>query len=138
MAVTLGFFVLTSAPAAAQSLDIGANYNYVHTNAPPGGCGCFALNGGSAWLGVNLTRSFGIVGEVASQHGSDSSGDLMLTSYLAGPRYTVHGFDRFKPFGQVLVGGAHASGRWPRDHQHFRIAQRLRHDRGRRTGHRPH
>jgi outer membrane immunogenic protein len=110
MAVTLGFFVLTSAPAAAQSLDIGANYNYVHTNAPPGGCGCFALNGGSAWLGVNLTRSFGIVGEVASQHGSDSSGDLMLTSYLAGPRYTVRGFDRFKPFGQVLVGGAHASG----------------------------
>jgi outer membrane immunogenic protein len=110
MAVTLGFFVLTSAPAAAQSLDIGANYNYVHTNAPPGGCGCFALNGGSAWLGVNLTRSFGIVGEVASQHGSDSSGDLMLTSYLAGPRYTVRGFDRFKPFGQVLFGGAHASG----------------------------
>ncbi len=106
----VGFFMITAAPAGAQSLDIGANYNYVHTNAPPGGCGCFGLNGGSAWVGVNLTHSLGVVGEVASQHGSDSSGDLMLTSYLAGPRYTVHGFDRFKPFGQVLFGGAHASG----------------------------
>ena len=110
VAVTFGCFALTSSPAAAQSLDIGANYNYVHTNAPPGGCGCFALNGGSAWVGVNLTHSLGIVGEVASQHGSDNGGDLMLTSYLAGPRYTVRGFDRFKPFGQVLFGGAHASG----------------------------
>jgi peptidoglycan-associated lipoprotein len=110
LALMFGFFVLTCSPAAAQSIEVGANYNYVHTNAPPGGCGCFALNGGSAWVGVNLTRSFGIVGEVASQHGSDSTGDLMLTSYLAGPRYTVHGFDRFKPFAQVLFGGAHASG----------------------------
>jgi outer membrane immunogenic protein len=110
MIVMFGFFVIASAPADAQSLDVGANYNWVHSNAPPGGCGCFDLNGGSAWVGVNLTHSFGIVGAVASQQGSDSNGDLTLTSYLAGPRYIVHGFDRFKPFGQVLFGGAHASG----------------------------
>ena len=28
-------------------LEFGASYNYFHANAPPGQCGCFALNGGS-------------------------------------------------------------------------------------------
>jgi len=47
----------------------------------------------------------------------------MLTSHLAGPCYTARGFDRFKPFGQVLFGGAHASGSLaPGQRQYFRIA----------------
>jgi len=46
LVVMLGFFVIASAHAAAQSLDAGANYNYVHTDAPPGGCGCFCTKRG--------------------------------------------------------------------------------------------
>jgi peptidoglycan-associated lipoprotein len=105
---------LTAAPSAtAQSLDVGLGYTYVHSNLPPGGCGCFSLNGGNAWAGLAVTSHLAIVGEVAIQHASNiasTSGDLTLTSYLFGPRYTVRATRRFHPFVQVLLGGAHASG----------------------------
>jgi len=112
LVVVVGFSALTALPGAAQSIDVGGNYNYIHTNAPPGGCGCFPLNGGSAWLGLNVSHSFSLVGEIASQHGRDSgsNGDLTLTSFMVGPRYSIKRGGHFAPFGQVLVGVAHASG----------------------------
>lgn len=111
-----GVGVLAPWPARAQSrslVDVGVAYNYVRSNAPAGGCGCFSLNGGSGWAAFNFTRSLGIVGEIASQHASDISStgaDLTLTSFLAGPRYTWTRGGRFAPFAQVLLGGTHAGG----------------------------
>jgi len=114
--LTFGFSAITPASAHAQSasrMDVGIDYNYVWSNAPPGGCGCFSLNGGNVWAAFNFKRSLGIVAELAGQHASDvpgTSADLTLTSYLAGPRYRWTGSQHFTPFAQVLVGGAHASG----------------------------
>jgi outer membrane immunogenic protein len=111
-----GLCALGSRSAVAQSrflVDAGVAYNYVHSNAPVGDCGCFSLNGGSVWVGIKFTRSVGIVGEIAGQHASgiNSAGaDLTLTSFLAGPRYTWTRAGRFAPFAQVLLGGAHAGG----------------------------
>lgn len=111
-----GLCVVGSRPAVAQSrflVDAGVAYNYVHSNAPVGDCGCFSLNGGSGWVGFNFTRSIAIVGEIASQHASgigSSGADLTLTSFLAGPRYTWTRAGRFAPFAQLLLGGAHAGG----------------------------
>lgn len=105
-----------SAAAAAQDLsvgELGVDYNYVHTNAPPRGCGCFSMNGGNGWLAYNWTRSLAVVGEVASQHASNIAGsgtDLTLTSYLFGTRYSWRKAGHFVPFAQVLLGGAHAGG----------------------------
>jgi outer membrane immunogenic protein len=112
LVMAFGFCTLASLPAAAQSVDAGVNYNYVHTNAPPGGCGCFPLNGGSAWLGLNLPHSFSLVGEIASQRGRGSNpvGDLTLASFMAGPRYSIRRGSHLVPFAQVLLGAAHASG----------------------------
>jgi outer membrane immunogenic protein len=112
LVLMLGFSTLTAPPANAQSIDTGVNYNYVHTNAPPGRCGCFSLNGGSAWLGLNLPHSFSLVGEVASQHGHDprTLGDLTLTSFMTGLSYSHKRSTRLVPFAEVLLGGAHASG----------------------------
>jgi outer membrane immunogenic protein len=108
----LGF--TAASPAQNASLvDAGVDYNYVRTNLPAGGCGCFALNGGSGWVAFNLNRSIGIVGEIASQGASNISGsaaDLTLTSFLAGLRYRWPDRRRLAPFGQGLVGGAHAGG----------------------------
>ena len=39
-------------------LEFGANYNYFHANAPPGHCGCFMLNGGSATVVYNITSNW--------------------------------------------------------------------------------
>jgi outer membrane immunogenic protein len=111
-----GFAAMAPRPAVAQSgsrVDVGVDYNYVRTNAPAGDCGCFAMNGGSGWVGFNFSHSLGIVGEIASQYASNISStgaDLTLTSYLAGPRYTWGRSHHFAPFAQVLLGGAHASG----------------------------
>jgi outer membrane immunogenic protein len=110
----LAAFLVAANPACAQSaFDVGAGYSYVHTNAPAGECGCFSMNGGSGWLGFHLGHGVAIVGEFAVQHAgnvANTGADLTLTSFLAGPRYTVHAFGRLQPFAQVLIGGAHASG----------------------------
>jgi outer membrane immunogenic protein len=114
--LALGFSAITPSYARAQSgslVDVGVDYNYVRANAPAGGCGCFALHGGSGWVAFNFSRSIGIVGEIASQHASsisDTGADLTLTSFLAGPRYTWTRAGRFAPFVQALVGAAHAGG----------------------------
>jgi peptidoglycan-associated lipoprotein len=114
--LALGFTAMIPRRALAQSgslVDAGVDYSYVRSNAPAGGCGCFALNGGSGWAAFNFNRSIGVVGEIASQHASNISStgdDLTLTFFLAGPRYTLNRMGRFAPFAQVLVGGAHAGG----------------------------
>jgi peptidoglycan-associated lipoprotein len=107
---------LVSSPEAlaesAGNLEIGANYIYTRTNAPPGGCGCFSLNGGAGWVGYNFRGNLALIGEVSGSHASDIEGttaSLTLSSFLGGLRYSRH-HNRLAPFGQVLLGGAHASG----------------------------
>src|SRR5277367_71654 len=102
--------------AIAQSgtrAEVALNYTYVHSNAPPGGCGCFSWNGGSAAAAWHFNDRFAVVGDFAGVHAGslDSSGlSPTLVSYLFGPRYTYPVRQgKLIPFGQVLLGGAHAS-----------------------------
>lgn len=105
-----------SVAADAQSVskaEAALTYDWVHTNAPPSGCGCFSMNGGSGSFALRLAPSFSAVGEVgATTNGNvDSTRDgLTLIDFLGGGRYTPHFRSRLMPFGQVLAGGAHASG----------------------------
>lgn len=114
--LTLGFTVMVPRLALGQrgsGVEVGVDYNYVRSNVPVGGCGCFGLNGGSGWVAFKFSRSLGLVGEIASQTASNissSGADLTLTSYLAGPRYAWLHAGRFAPFAQLLLGGAHAGG----------------------------
>ena len=97
-----------------HSTEVAVGYNYVHSNAPPAQCGCFALNGGS----ISIARPLGsghIAGvfDAGVSHASQiSSGgyDLTLSSYTAGARYRPLLRARWNPFGQILIGVAHASG----------------------------
>ncbi|MFZ0419024.1 MAG: outer membrane beta-barrel protein [Candidatus Sulfotelmatobacter sp.] len=116
LATLIGLFSLSPSKASAQTIDqmeIGANYGYVRGNAPPGVCGCFSMDGGSGWLGYNFGSSFTVVGEISSEHASTIAGNpagLTLTAFMLGPRYSWHHANRIMPFGQLLVGAAHASG----------------------------
>jgi peptidoglycan-associated lipoprotein len=116
LASCLGQLVLSSSSTWAQTterMELGASYSFVNANAPPGDCGCFSMNGGSGWFSYNFGHGLGLVGEVGSQYASNinrTTTDLTLTSFLVGPRHTWHPGHRIAPFGQVLVGGAHASG----------------------------
>jgi outer membrane immunogenic protein len=118
LTLVAGFGVLSlgASSAAGQILDriqLGANYNYVDSNAPPNLCGCFSLNGGSGWFGYKLDHGLTVVAEVGGGHASNinrTTTDLTLTSYLFGARYSRRRGDRLVPFAQLLLGDAHGSG----------------------------
>ena len=119
-AVLIGILIagtgLGAAPALAQdspTFAAGASYNFVHSNAPPGSCGCFNMNGGSGWVSVGLFHHFSAVADVGVQYAGNINGsgvNLTLTSYVFGPRYTFLNSERLHPFAEALVGGSHASG----------------------------
>jgi outer membrane immunogenic protein len=102
---------LEKQPRAELALD----YNYVHSNAPPGDCGCINLNGGSATFAWPVKPGgFALVGDLSITHanGISSNGyDLTLSTFTVGGRYLPRlGHSPVQPFGQVLVGLAHSSG----------------------------
>lgn len=114
IAIVVGLLFCGSGRAQeASRVDVGVDYNYLRTNAPPGGCGCITLQGGDGWLSFNFTHHVAVVGQVSGQHASNIAGsgaDLTFTSFLAGPRVSFDVSRRLVPFAQVLFGGAHASG----------------------------
>jgi outer membrane immunogenic protein len=116
-------FVGASATIAQESVsgDAAASYQWVHTNAGPGQCGCFGLNGGGLSASWNVRGPWSLVADFSSEHagGAPTVGSsLTLTSALIGARYQLprlprtwmHGAHRVQPFAQVLLGGAHAGG----------------------------
>jgi outer membrane immunogenic protein len=103
----------TSSGITRAELTLG--YTYLHSNAPPGGCGCFNLNGGSADFAWAIKPgSWDLVGDVVGGYASGVSAagyGLTLTAYTGGVRYLPPmGHSSFQPFGQVLAGVAHSSG----------------------------
>jgi peptidoglycan-associated lipoprotein len=102
--------------AAAQDVaktEVALTYSWTHTNAPPQGCACFSLNGGAAVFAYGFTRSISVVAEAgAGTNGNvNSTGKgITLSDYLIGLRYTHRSHARVEPYGQLLLGAAHASG----------------------------
>ena len=107
-------------PAAATEkplrAELALDYTFLRSNAPPGGCECFYLNGGSASFAWSLkpASQFALVGDLTAAHSSGISSagyDLLLSTYTVGARYRPRlGHSPLKPFGQLLVGAAHTSG----------------------------
>jgi outer membrane immunogenic protein len=90
-------------------LQIGANYNYFHANAPPGQCGCFSFNGGSGTVVYNITPRWAGVADLMLGHANNVNNtgqNITIFNYLFGPRYTYRSKSRFVPYGQVMLGGA--------------------------------
>ncbi len=90
-------------------LEIGANYNYFHANAPPGQCGCFGLNGGSGTIIFNLTPVWSALADIAVAHANNvdnTQQNITIINYLFGPRYSRRTSSRFVPYGEILLGGA--------------------------------
>ena len=95
--------------------ELALGYSYVHSNVPPGGCGCFSLNGGSATFAWPLgSGRFALAGDIDVVHAgaaSSTSDSLTLSTYTAGGRFLpLLGNSAWQPFGQVLIGLAHSSG----------------------------
>jgi peptidoglycan-associated lipoprotein len=102
----------TEMPARAE---LALGYSYLHSNAPPGGCNCFNLNGGNATFAWAFKPGrFALVGDIVAAHANGVSAGgygLTLSAFTAGVRYLPRvGHSPLRPFGQVLVGVAHSAG----------------------------
>jgi peptidoglycan-associated lipoprotein len=117
----LSIAAVSLAQAAAQAAEkplrseLALDYSYVRSNAPPAGCTCFNLNGGSATFAWPIGHDgFELAGDVTVAHGggiASNTYSLTLSAYTAGARYRIEPKQSsFEPFGQVLVGLAHSSG----------------------------
>lgn len=105
----------TQPSAGKMRPELSFDYSYIHSNAPPGGCGCFNLNGGGAAFAWPVAASrFAAVFDASVTHAgavSSSRYNLTLDSYTAGMRF-VPRVDRWRlqPFGEALFGVVHSSG----------------------------
>lgn len=95
--------------------ELALGYSYVRSNAPPGASSSFNMNGGNSTFAWSLKPGrFALVGDVAVVHAgkvSTSNYGLTLSTYTAGARYSPRlGHSPLHPYGQVLLGLAHASG----------------------------
>lgn len=95
--------------------ELAVEYNFLRSNAPPGGCGCFDLNGGNVDFAWPLGSSkFSLAGDIGVSHANSitSSGyDLTLGTYTLGSRYSMPlKHTGLRLFGQILAGAGHASG----------------------------
>lgn len=94
-------------------VEISLGYSYVRSNAPPAGCGCFSMNGGSGGFATLLGHNISAVAEVGGyfQNNVTNSGrSLQVETFLFGPRYSSNHWKRWTLYGQGLFGGALGSG----------------------------
>jgi outer membrane immunogenic protein len=123
IALAAAMFLGVTAAAGAQQPkspggDVALTYHWVRTNTQPGDCGCFDLNGGGISGSWRFRPRWSAVGEFSEEYagsGPYSGETLRLLSYLGGVRYQLPhtwfgGAHALQPFGQLLVGGGHASG----------------------------
>lgn len=102
-------------PDKPHRAELALSYDYIRSNAPPGSCTCFNLNGGSATLAWPVNKGgFAIAADLTIVNTNSSSTQpfgLGLGTFTVGPRYLLRlHHPRFQPYGQVLVGPAHAVG----------------------------
>jgi peptidoglycan-associated lipoprotein len=119
----LAAMAISAIPGKAQSntssqpmpRELSLTYNWEHSNAPPGGCGCFNLNGGGLQLAWPFgKRGFALAADLSVVHQPNavaSGNSITLSNYLAGIQYRPdsHG-SRWQPFAEILAGAGHASG----------------------------
>jgi len=103
-------------PSAAQqnhSLSVGVNYTYLRTNLVPD-CNCFGLNGGGAELQYRFRPRLALLADLTATHREGITAnhyDLTQVTYAGGLRYFLPVPSRhLRLFGDMLLGGAHASG----------------------------
>jgi outer membrane immunogenic protein len=95
--------------------DLALDYSYLRTNAPPGACTCFNMNGGNAsYTGPTGSAGFAFAADFTVERAvSINSTNYSLTfgTLTVGARYFVRmHHSPLRPFGEALVGGAHAAG----------------------------
>jgi peptidoglycan-associated lipoprotein len=108
---------VSQAPPPERPLrsDLAIDYSYLRTNAPPGGCTCFNLNGVSVNIAFPVKPGkFAFVADLTIDNigkVTATAYSLTLSTFTVGARYLPKlRHSPFQPFGQIMAGAAHASG----------------------------
>jgi peptidoglycan-associated lipoprotein len=91
-------------------LELAFAYSYLRSNANPGQCGCFNMNGGDVEGALHLYRGFSAVADFTGENtASVNNGErgLSLVSFTAGPRFSFLFHRKFALFAQGLFGAVH-------------------------------
>jgi len=99
------FFGRNAQGQERQTIDVSVAYSYARYNPSTAGLKSFSLNGGSASFAYSFNSWLSGVADIG---GYGKGGTGTVSSYLFGPRVSLNRYGRFTPFGQVLVGVAHA------------------------------
>jgi hypothetical protein len=89
--------------------EFGAGYTYMHSNAPPSGCGCFSLNGGFVSMAVHAVHGFALAADLSATHAgnvNNTSQNITVFNYLFGPRFYYHPGAHYTVYVQALGGGS--------------------------------
>ena len=93
-------------PGQVPAMEISLGYTYLHANAPPGGCGCFSMNGGNITWVINATHGLSIVADMGGAYANqinNSDQNIKVLNFLFGGRYTMRKH-KFQPYAEALVG----------------------------------
>jgi outer membrane immunogenic protein len=103
----------------SHPIALSVGYSAMISNAPPGKCGCFLLNGGSSEALFHVWKNIAAVVQLTGDHTGNvpqSQQGLSLVSYKAGPRYSFAMPRRVTVYGQFLAGRMHGFDTYfPRD-----------------------
>jgi hypothetical protein len=97
--------------ASTPKIEIFGGYSYMNANIVVSGTR-FNLNGASGSVAYNVNNWLGVVGDFGVYGSGNVAGEsrsLTISSYQFGPRISLRGH-ALVPFGQVLLGGGHATG----------------------------
>jgi hypothetical protein len=89
---------------------LSVGYSGMISNAPPGQCGCFLMNGGSGEALFQVWKNFAAVVQLTGDHAGSvpqSQQPFSLVTTMAGPRYSTLLPKRVTVYGQFLAGRAH-------------------------------
>lgn len=96
----------------APALQVSAQFQFTHANAPPGQCGCFWMDGAGFQANLSILPAWSVMTDIYYAHngavdGSDEQ--LSVFNFLFGPRYSYRTTTRFTPYAQALVGESHVT-----------------------------
>ena len=98
---------------------LSVGYSAMISNAPPGECGCFLLNGGNSEALFHVWKNIAAVVQLTGDHTGNvpqSQHGLSLITYMTGPRYSLLMPRRVTVYGQFLAGRMHGfDAYFPRD-----------------------
>lgn len=113
-----------STPANPYGLEIGqtpavqiaAQYDITHANAPPGGCGCFWMQGGGGQLEFALGTKLSLVADLHATKASSINGtdeNISVFNDVFGARYSRRHYGRLTLYGQAMAGMSEVFSNYP-------------------------